>query len=128
MKKEELFKAETFDYICNLIKEKLTKFMNGSKEVSILEIKAYNLSIKSNDFEKELQIRFSINLNPEDFCSMVYVDAAWYYDLFDAKEFASIIVSNVLKSLSGESSVRNINIAEKDNDSSIFSVYTKNCK
>lgn len=123
MKKEELFKAETFDYICKLIKEKLTKSMKGNKQVSILEIKAYNLSTKSNDFEKELQIKFSIDLNPEIFCSMVYIDAVWYYDLFDAKEFASIVASNVLKK-----SVKNISIAEKDNDSNIFSVYTRNYK
>lgn len=123
MKKEELFKAETFDYICQLIKEKLTKSMKGNKQVSILEIKAYNLSTESNDFEKELQIKFSINLNPEIFCSMVYIDAVWYYDLFDAKEFASIVASNVLKK-----SVKNISIAEKDNDSNIFSVYTRNYK
>lgn len=123
MKKEELFKVETFDYICKLIKEKLTKSMKGNKQVSILEIKAYNLSTTSNDFEKELQIKFSINLNPEIFCSMVYIDAVWYYDLFDAKEFASIVASNVLKK-----SVKNISIAEKDNDSNIFSVYTRNGK
>lgn len=123
MKKEELFKAETFDYICKLIKEKLTKSMKGNKQVSILEIKAYNLSAKSNDFEKELQIKFSIDLNPEIFCSMVYIDAVWYYDLFDAKEFASIVASHVLKK-----SVKNISIAEKDNDSNIFSVHTRNYK
>lgn len=123
MKKEELFKAETFDYICKLIKEKLTKSMKGNKQVSILEIKAYNLSTKSNDFEKELQIKFSIDLNPEIFCSMVYIDAVWCYDLFDAKEFASIVASNVLKK-----SVKNISIAEKDNDSNIFSVHTRNYK
>lgn len=123
MKKEELFKAETFDYICKLIKEKLTKSMKGNKQVSILEIKAYNLSTKSNDFEKELQIKFSIDLNPEIFCSMVYIDAVWYYELFDAKEFASIVASNVLKK-----SVKNISIAEKDNDSNIFSVHTRNYK
>jgi len=128
MKKEELFKADTFDYICKLIKEKLTKSMKGNKQVSILEIKAYNLSTKSNDFEKELQIKFAVDLNPEDFCSTVYIDSVWYYDLFDVKEFASIVASNVLKSLSGESSVRNISIAEKDNDSEIFSVYTRNYK
>lgn len=97
MKKEELFKAETFDYICRLIEEKLRKFIKGNKQVSILEIKAYNLSRKSYDSENKLQIRFSIDLNPKDFCSIRYVDAVWYYDLFDAKEFASIVVSNILK-------------------------------
>ena len=96
MKKEELFKAETFDYICRLIEEKLTNFMKGNKQVSILEIKAYNLSRKSYDSKNKIQIRFSVNLNPKDCCLIRYINSVWYYDLFDAKEFASIVVSNIL--------------------------------
>lgn len=126
MKKEELFKAETFDYICKIIKEKLAKTIKGNKRVWITEVKAENFDETSaSNFEKELHIKFSIDLDIKDFCPMMYVDAIWYYNTFDAKDFAAIVVEDINKAFNGKRSVKKIDMMVQDKDSEIFSVYRK---
>lgn len=126
MKKEELFKAETFDYICNLIKQKVSIIMKETiKQVWITEIKVENFTTDTNEFEKELSIKFSMDLDREDFSPRVFIDAVWYYSAYDAQEFASIVTDNILKALTGRKSVAKIDITEQDKNSEIFSVCRK---